>query len=397
MKDYGFRQISTLARETGDTTHHAGLTYEGVSHEKLAFENSGSIKIKEPGYVYIWLSNENATPVEVFFDDFKVTQIKSPVIQTSDYYAFGGEYNGYQRENNLKNDFKYNSRELQDELGLELYDYGARFFDPWGRPGFISIDPHAENYYSTSPYVYALNNPVLLKDDNGKDIIITNLSESQQKQLAQFAGTKEGNAFLSQFAVQGKEYNIGGEKFTFKVKQSSNHDIYYRTSELGSGRGLTETWVYNPTKGWVKAEDFSGDSNGARRMATNKAGQFYKFQVTIDDDLSADQALYTMGHESFVHVDQNKKELDQGVEDYKNGKDAEIAKSSPLKGTTPENVLSGVISAVAHGPTDHKLMVNGKVTKLENFVKELNSLFKTTKFSDELNKDKKILKANPDK
>lgn len=98
-----------------------------------------------------------------------------------------------------------------------------------------------------------------------------------------------------------------------------------------------------------------------------------------------------------VHVDQNKKELDQGVEDYKNGKDAEIAKSSPLKGTTPENVLSGVISAVAHGPTDHKLMVNGKVTKLKNFVKELNSLFKTTKFSDELNKDKKILKANPDK
>lgn len=30
------------------------------------------IDITEPGYVYIYLSNENGTPIEVYFDDFKV-------------------------------------------------------------------------------------------------------------------------------------------------------------------------------------------------------------------------------------------------------------------------------------------------------------------------------------
>jgi len=33
------------------------------------------------GYAYIYFSNEYETPVEVFFDDFKVEHIKSPVVQ----------------------------------------------------------------------------------------------------------------------------------------------------------------------------------------------------------------------------------------------------------------------------------------------------------------------------
>jgi len=32
---------------------------------------------------------ENETPVEVYFDDFKVTQVKSPIIATDDYYPGG--------------------------------------------------------------------------------------------------------------------------------------------------------------------------------------------------------------------------------------------------------------------------------------------------------------------
>ena len=34
---------------------------------------------------------------------------------------------------------------------------------------FISIDPHAERYYSISPYVYCNNNPIRIIDPNGRD------------------------------------------------------------------------------------------------------------------------------------------------------------------------------------------------------------------------------------
>lgn len=130
------------------------------------------ITITEAGYVYIWLSNENTTPVEVYFDDFKVTQTKSPVVATNDYYAFGLTFNSYSRENSIAQDFKYNGKEEQTELGLGWLDYGARMYQPeLGR--FFTQDRFAEKYYPLSPYQYAANNPIGLVDINGDSIWIT--------------------------------------------------------------------------------------------------------------------------------------------------------------------------------------------------------------------------------
>ena len=64
--------------------------------------------------------------------------------------------------------YKYNGKELDTDRGLNLYDYSARYMDPaLGR--FNTMDPLAEKYYSTSPYVYVGNNPMKFVDPNGKD------------------------------------------------------------------------------------------------------------------------------------------------------------------------------------------------------------------------------------
>ncbi|AZA51545.1 RHS repeat-associated core domain-containing protein [Chryseobacterium sp. G0201] len=59
---------------------------------------------------------------------------------------------------------KYNGKELQ-ETGL--YDYGWRNYMPdiarWN-----GIDQLAENYLSTSPYAYVMNNPINLMDPDGR-------------------------------------------------------------------------------------------------------------------------------------------------------------------------------------------------------------------------------------
>jgi RHS repeat-associated protein len=63
--------------------------------------------------------------------------------------------NGYQ--------YKYNGKEWQDELGLNMYDLGARLYDPAiGR--FMIIDPLADFINYQSPYVFADDNPINLID-----------------------------------------------------------------------------------------------------------------------------------------------------------------------------------------------------------------------------------------
>lgn len=62
--------------------------------------------------------------------------------------------------------YKYNGKEYQDELNLNLYDYGARMYDPaLGR--FTSIDPKALEFMTQTPYAYAANNPVFFEETDG--------------------------------------------------------------------------------------------------------------------------------------------------------------------------------------------------------------------------------------
>ena len=67
---------------------------------------------------------------------------------------------------------KYNSKSWQDELGLNVYAYGWRDYDPAiGR--FQKLDRFSEKYYKLSPYGYAGNNPVLINDIQGDSLWIS--------------------------------------------------------------------------------------------------------------------------------------------------------------------------------------------------------------------------------
>jgi RHS repeat-associated protein len=93
---------------------------------------------------------------------------KGTVIQKMNYYPFGAEFCDLNRVSYVQN-HKYNGKEFDNMHGLNTYDYGARQHDPilarWDR-----IDPLCEKYYSTSPYAYCVNNPIIMIDPDGKEV-----------------------------------------------------------------------------------------------------------------------------------------------------------------------------------------------------------------------------------
>ena len=71
--------------------------------------------------------------------------------------------------NSLRNNYQYNYKEWNDDLGLYLNDYGFRYFNPQLNQ-WHSIDPLAEDYYALSSYTYVANNPIKYTDPDGQDI-----------------------------------------------------------------------------------------------------------------------------------------------------------------------------------------------------------------------------------
>ena len=67
--------------------------------------------------------------------------------------------------------YMFGGKELVSMHGLNVYDFTGRWQDP-RIPRFTSIDPLCEKYYSVSPYVYCMNNPIRYIDPDGKQQIV---------------------------------------------------------------------------------------------------------------------------------------------------------------------------------------------------------------------------------
>ena len=92
--------------------------------------------------------------------------------QVNVYYTFVlnlKELSGNSTSTLSSNKYLYNGKMFQDEIGLNWYDYGARFYDPViGR--WHSVDPLAEKYRRWSLYNYCVDNPMRFVDPDGRKI-----------------------------------------------------------------------------------------------------------------------------------------------------------------------------------------------------------------------------------
>ena len=123
------------------------------------------------GYEYVYQYKDHLGNVRLSFVDNNGT---TEIVDENNYYPFGLKHKGYNEAvsplgNSVANKWKYNGKELMDDLDLAMYDYGARFYDPAvGR--WFTPDALAEKYYDQSTYTYTLNNPILFVDPDGNQV-----------------------------------------------------------------------------------------------------------------------------------------------------------------------------------------------------------------------------------
>ena len=135
----------------------------------------GYVNIAENGnfeYIYNYTDHLGNVRVSYKYDETAIQTNNIAIVDANNYYPFGLKHKGYASPNeNPEYKYKYNGKELQDELGLNFYDYGARNYDSvLGR--WMKIDPLEKKYPESSAYVFSINSPILFKDTDGRDWIL---------------------------------------------------------------------------------------------------------------------------------------------------------------------------------------------------------------------------------
>ena len=187
------------------------------------------------------------------------------------YYPFGLQHKGYNNMtssngNSTAQKFKFGGKELNEELGLDWYDFGARNYDAsLGR--WMNIDPMGELLMSHSPFNYAFNNPVYFDDPTG---MLPGLSPSQLYNLIEDIN----------FLVDMSQSNFKLDEVVVSANTSSsnnnNNDKLLHIWGIGTGlqgNGQTGSGVS------IDYDDLTPSGGGAN--TTNAFARFLRWAVDL--------------------------------------------------------------------------------------------------------------------
>ena len=350
--------------------------------------SEGYVSHTKGSYSYVYNYTDHLGNVRMSYAKNPARPSELKVIEENHYYPFGLKHQNYNSEEFLfdKKDsnlqlrapivkealpfqYKYNGKEFQEELGLNLYDYQTRNYDPaLGR--WMNIDNHADSYFSISPYSSFANNPVSFVDPTGEDILFwqwaaddkdphggkwsqvgfDKLDKKIQKGVLDFLETKSGQQFFAQFAKKGDK--IGNFKFT-KDGSKSEHDLS------------------------IVESDYRMGAEGRNEYAGWKSG--INFQILLNKDM--DNPNYnipeTLGHEVFLHMNDYMNDYIKAFK--KNGWYGSDAAYKKRQESDPE------------GYKEHLNMTNdqnGKAQKYYEFISQLKGVLNPKQVQKQVDKDR---------
>ena len=120
---------------------------------------TGFLPIQQDGYVTVYVGNES--PVDVLFDDVTIEYRRGLQVQENQYEPWGLSLKGidyFTPELLQSNQYRFNGKEQEQELGLNWQDFNWRHYDP-AMARFFGVDRLAEKFAYMTDYQFASNNP----------------------------------------------------------------------------------------------------------------------------------------------------------------------------------------------------------------------------------------------
>jgi RHS repeat-associated protein len=163
---------------------------------------------------------------------------EAEVVSAQDYYPYGMVSRSSTSITEEQNKFKYQGKERDLETGYDYFE--ARFYDSSiGR--FLQVDPMAENFHYSSPFVAMNNNPITLIDPTGMysvdpgglDSWLAPVDDYYYNQSGQLVDHVKNNK-PDKFFVEVKQEHTGSVEHNGKQYLEANSD---QTVKGAQGKG----------------------------------------------------------------------------------------------------------------------------------------------------------------
>ena len=312
----GFQYENAVLTFFGQTEGYVNNTViNGVNNYSYVYnytDHLGNVRVsytKDPATQQLKILNENNYyPFGLKHEKYNTNLYQFNPIMDKNGMMLGGYYIGIGNNSSVGTyKYKYNGKELQDELGLNMYDYGSRLYDP-ARAGWSNIDPLAEKMRRYSPYNYCFNNPLRFTDPDGmapNDIIfMTRNKDGSTKEELKY---RDGNFYHN--GGKGERYNPKEGNATLnKVLQSFRKIESSNDKEL---KGALSTLENSKQTHYIAEARSDETGNSVTTQFHEHSLDNYQASLDVKDSKSVD----TMTVFDFSKENQKDFEKQEGVPD----------------------------------------------------------------------------------